>query len=394
MLGKEVAKERNTLLPDDVTQDERGLRKLIEEGCFRSAVNLTSRLLGIYGQGVGRLGQPAKHTPHSLQLWFTRFNLLVKLGLFEMVTAEAEAFQQLSRPDLFYDFYAEMYNGRKGSMASFTFRLLLAELPMYVGQEKIALDNLSNVNSVCKQIMDHLSLKGDAVGTLFWKRRYARSLQSMVNCSLVLKNYGLVHSLMKQLEDLQMWTSQELQDLHSTWCRIYLQCGDIFNADQQHTKSRLQTTTNSSNLSTRDLLDKGLRSVAQNDFEDGLNFFQNALRGDPHNVTVSGRERERVVERIQGPLYIMLSLQVLNNIAVCQLYTGKLDEAIKTFERAIDDSTASGLNEYLVVNLSTLYELQSSNAMDKKQQLLKKLNQQKGDLSLNLDYCLKLKLSN
>lgn len=365
-----MAKERNTLLPDDVTQDERGLRKLIEEGCFRSGVNLTSRLLGIYGQGVGRLGQPAKHTPHSLQLWFTRFNLLVKLGLFEMVTAEAEAFQQLSRADVFYDFYAEMYNGRKGSMASFTFRLLLAELPMYVGQEKIALDNLSNVNSVCKQIMDHLSSKGDPVGALFWKRRYARSLQSMVNCSLVLKNYGLVHSLMKQLEDLQMWTNQELQDLHSTWCRIYLQCGDIFNADQQHTKSRLQTTTNSSNLSTRDLLDKGLRSVAQNDFEDGLIFFQNALKGDPHNVTV------------------------LNNIAVCQLYTGKLDEAIKTFERAIDDSTASGLNEYLVVNLSTLYELQSSNALDKKQQLLKKLNQQKGDLSLNLDYCLKLKLSN
>lgn len=114
-------------------------------------------------------------------------------------------------------------------------------------------------------------------------------------------------------------------------------------------------------------MDKGLRSVAQNDFEDGLTFFQNALKSDPHNVTV------------------------LNNIAVCQLYTGKLDEAIKTFERAIDDSTGSSLNEYLVVNLSTLYELQSSNAQDKKLQLLQKLNRQKGDLSLNLEYCLKLK---
>lgn len=146
-----------------------------------------------------------------------------------------------------------------------------------------------------------------------------------------------------------------------------MQCGDIFNADQQHSKSRLQTTTSSANLATTDLVDKGLRSVAQNDFEDGLTFFQNALKSDPHNVTV------------------------LNNIAVCQLYTGKLDEAIKTFERAIDDSTGSSLNEYLVVNLSTLYELQSSNAQDKKLQLLQKLNRQKGDLSLNLEYCLKLK---
>lgn len=219
LLGKEVAKERNTLLPDDVTQDERGLRKLIDERCFRSGVNLTTRLLGIYGQGVGRLGQPAKHTPHSLQLWFTRFCLLVKLGLFELVTSEAEAFQRLTRPDVYFDFYPELYNKRTGSMASFSFRLLLAELPMYSGQEKVALDNLSNVSAICRQIKDQLTKIGDAQGAAFWTRRYARTLQSMVNCSLAMKNYGLVHSLMKQLVDLQIWSSQEQRDLHSTWVR-------------------------------------------------------------------------------------------------------------------------------------------------------------------------------
>lgn len=225
LVGKDVAKERNTLLPDDVTQDERGLRKLIEERCFRSALNLTSRLLGIYGQGVGRLGQPAKHTPHSLQLWFTRFNLLVKLGLYDLVNSEAEAFHNLSRPDVFYEFYTEMYNGRKGSMPSFSFRLLLAELPLYVaGQEKVALDNLSGVSAICKQIMDHLSVSGDSVGALFWKRRFSRCLQSMVNCSLAMKNYGLVHSIMRQLEGLQIWSNQELHDLHATWVSLLSYC--------------------------------------------------------------------------------------------------------------------------------------------------------------------------
>lgn len=216
-----MAKERNTMLPDDVTQDERGLRKLIEEGCYRSAVNLTSRLLAIYGQGVGRLGQPAKHTPHSLQLWFTRLNLLVKLGLFELANSEAEAFQQLDRADVFYEFYPEMYADRRGSMACYTFRLLLAELPMYTpGQEKVALDNLSNVSSVCKQVVDHLERLGDAKGALLWRRRYARSLQSITNCALAMKNYGLVHSAMKQLEsEPGIWSNQELHDLHSTWVR-------------------------------------------------------------------------------------------------------------------------------------------------------------------------------
>lgn len=82
--------------------------------------------------------------------------------------------------------------------------------------------------------------------------------------------------------------------------------------------------------------------------------------------------------------------QILNNIAVCQLYTGKLDQAIKTFEEAIGGNSAS-LNEYVVINLSTLYELQSSNAQDKKLELLRKLNHHTRDLSLNIDYCLKLK---
>lgn len=103
LLGETEASQRKICSVDEVTQDERGLRKLIELNSFRSAVNLTSRLLTIYGQGYGRSGQPTKHSPHSLQLWFTRFALLLKLGQFDLCQSEAEAFGLLNRPDVYYE---------------------------------------------------------------------------------------------------------------------------------------------------------------------------------------------------------------------------------------------------------------------------------------------------
>lgn len=103
LLGDEEANNRKILTADDVTQDEHGIRKLIESGCLRSAVNLTTRCLTNFGQGYGRIGQPSKHTTHSLQLWFTRFSLLLKVGEFSLCQREAEAFGLLNRPDVYYE---------------------------------------------------------------------------------------------------------------------------------------------------------------------------------------------------------------------------------------------------------------------------------------------------
>lgn len=53
--------------------------------------------------GQGRAGQPAKHTSHSLQLWFTRLALLVKLGQYDRCQLESEPFGSLTRPDVYFE---------------------------------------------------------------------------------------------------------------------------------------------------------------------------------------------------------------------------------------------------------------------------------------------------
>lgn len=79
-------------------------------------------------------------------------------------------------------------------------------------------------------------------------------------------------------------------------------------------------------------------------------------------------------------------------MGVCLLYSGKLKEAIALYEKAIATLPQKALNESLLLNLSTLYELESNNFRSKKLELLKQVNKFKGDLNISLDICLKLQI--
>lgn len=103
LLGETEANDKKSLNIGDIPETPAGIQKLIAADCYRAAVNLTHRCLTMYGQGFGRIGQPTRHTPHSLQLWFTRFALLIKLGEFDLCKRESEAFGLLERPDMYFD---------------------------------------------------------------------------------------------------------------------------------------------------------------------------------------------------------------------------------------------------------------------------------------------------
>lgn len=46
-----------------------------------------------------------------------------------------------------------MYGGRPGSIASFSFRLLLAELPMHCGRPKESLTKLFSILAIVRQVI-------------------------------------------------------------------------------------------------------------------------------------------------------------------------------------------------------------------------------------------------
>lgn len=75
----------------------------------------------------------------------------------------------------------------------------------------------------------------------------------------------------------------------------------------------------------------------------------------------------------------VIFFQAVNNMSVCCLYMGKLKEALKSLEALVHQDPSKNLHEGILFNLCTLYELESSRALHKKQALLDLVSKHKGD---------------
>lgn len=271
----------------------------------------------------------------------------------------------------YFQFYPETYAKRTGSIASFAFRLLIARLPSYFGSYRCALDRLTDMLLICTEIKEHFGDAANKGAEAFWSKREQIVLYALINCALQTKDFSLTDFLMERLTKAPDIDAETSRTLYSTWGRIFLQCGDVFGAERKFSEARrIRVAGHSTDSDVRDFVDKGLIAVAQNDFKEALTFFQKALAIQTTNALI------------------------LNNIAVCLLYLGRQKDAIDKFEQAIRANEPNAVSESLVLNLCTLYELESSNDVSKKLALLKQINRCKTELNINIEYCFKLPTGN
>lgn len=107
-------------------------------------------------------------------------------------------------------------------------------------------------------------------------------------------------------------------------------------------------------------------SIGSSDFLSALNHFKKADDLNPENPTV------------------------MNNIALCHIYCGSLKEGLDYLEARITRKPHLILHETVILNLCTIYELESSYASQKKRAILDLVSQFKGD-GINAA-CLKLQM--
>ncbi|XP_068268964.1 trafficking protein particle complex subunit 12 isoform X2 [Nyctibius grandis] len=342
---------------------------------WRAAVDLCGRLLTAHGQGYKKSGLPTNHTTDSLQLWFVRLALLVKLNLFQNAEMEFEPFGNLDQPDLYYEYYPHVYPGRKGSMVPFSMRILHAELPQYLGNPQESLDRLHSMKIICAKILENLEQGLAEDGSMtnitqenrqasaqLWRSRLGRVMYSMANCLLMMKDYVLAvdayHTVIK-------YYPQQEPQLLSGIGRIFLQIGDIKTAEK-YFQDVEKVTHKLDGLQSQImvLMNRAFLHLGQNNFAEAHRFFTEILRIDSSNAVAN------------------------NNAAVCLLYLGKLKDSLRQLEGMVQQDPKHYLHESVLFNLTTMYELESSRSMQKKQTLLEAVAIKEGD-SFNTQ-CLKL----
>ncbi|XP_029396633.1 trafficking protein particle complex subunit 12 isoform X1 [Mus pahari] len=375
-LGEKAAAKRQVLNASSVEQSFVGLKQLISCRNWRAAVDLCGRLLTAHGQGYGKNGLPTSHTTDSLQLWFVRLALLVKLGLFQNAEMEFEPFGNLDQPDLYYEYYPHVYPGRRGSMVPFSMRILHAELQQYLGNPQESLDRLHRVKTVCSKILANLeqglaedgglssvTQESRQASVQLWRSRLGRVLYSMANCLLLMKDYVL--AVDAYLTVIKYYPEQEPQLLSGIGRILLQQIGDIKTAEK-YFQDVEKVTQKLDGLQGKImvLMNRAFLYLGQNNFAEAHKFFTEILRMDPTNAVAN------------------------NNAAVCLLYLGKLKDSLRQLEAMVQQDPRHYLHESVLFNLTTMYELESSRSMQKKQSLLEAVASKEGD-SFNTQ-CLKL----
>jgi tetratricopeptide (TPR) repeat protein len=346
---------------ESVSMDMAGLRRLVREGCYHAALELTGRFLSAHGQGLGQAGQPSLHTHKTLQMWAARLALLVAMQQYHEAELELAAFADLVNPDLYYQYHTHNYPGKTGSMVPFSMRLLHAQLPSYTGNHQQSLDRLCLLQHTCQEVLSEvrrgylpfvsepLTPEDQQVADSLWLERLTRVKFSLANTLVTMQDYLLAvqvyESLLDQLPGLQ-------EQLLSVMGRLYLTLGDLPSAQDLFSQA---ATAGGGDKAVRTHINQGLVNVYLGRWQLAKDSFESALQLDPGNLTLR------------------------NNIAVCTFYQGHLKECISDLEGVVGSSPPSSLQPALFCNLTAAYDLESSSAHSKKLSFLPLLGQHVGE---------------
>lgn len=354
--GDSKAAPRTVLTEDMVPTDTSGLKQLLKAECWRSALNLTVKLLEENSKDVFTYSQKI------MEIWFCRIALLYELKMYSAADIELEAFGNFDSAMFFYEYYPQIYSTKQGSMVPFCFRILAAILPQYLERPKEALDKLFHVHNVCLHVLSDLSSRscdsnseeGKSLqkGRDLWKERLLKVLYCIGNTFLSQKEYGLAVSIFKQIAERD---PRNVRAVLSGLGRISLQSGDIESA-QEYFKRVEETGPDNDDVAKSEVhVNRGLLALTLDAYEESYKHFIAAKNLCPSNVVA------------------------INNAAVSLLFQGRRKEALQLLEGVVFENPEKHLLKGILFNIGKMYDLENSRNLHQKQKLLELIGQHRGD---------------
>ncbi|KAF9171015.1 Trafficking protein particle complex subunit 12 [Mortierella sp. AD011] len=318
------------------------------------------------------LATPPERTPELINLWYARLLALVKIGQYEMAQAELEQLGDLWGPQYRYENYPpdmfphnefqtkeQQQNStmRRGSMVPFELFILRARLQGYLGDSYEAIDQLYSLIMYCKKLGAICRVNEDNIGAQQWHDLTGQLHLMILNYLVELNDYS---SATKHGRDLAKAYPQDI-NFHSGLGRLYLQLGDIERAEEvfkgvEEVVKNHSSETEKAHFKLQLSMNRALLAVTQGQWQVAKSAFEDVLVQEPENLAAS------------------------NNLVVCELYAGQLNEAIPRLERLMFAyPTSAGTSEPLVFNMATLYELRTEGSLKKKQQMMVEVCKWAGD---------------
>ncbi|KAK2389816.1 hypothetical protein P8452_27336 [Trifolium repens] len=321
---------------DELCHDLHSLQDLANRGAWRSIIDKVAR-----ARALSLLQKPHDH------LTYLAFNALAftKLRRFNEASSELDSVEDLDSSHYKYETYPKIYPNRVGSMVPFSLRWLHALIPIKLGQRQQGIDRLYRLLDFVREKIKDKESNNFSVSTRMWKKREVFVVNCIIGHHLSHKEFGVCLNLIKTL------ISNDSSDpfLVSQLGYIQLQTGDLEGAKASFLKAEVDGKNNG--------------SLSEVEFKNLVNRNKALVYMVGKDYVSAVREYEECIERDHSDIV------AFNNKALCLMYLRDLSDSIKVLENALERVPTVALNETLVVNLCSMYELAYVNHSDIKRTL-------------------------
>lgn len=225
-------------------------------------------------------------------------------------------------------------------MVPFSLRWMHALVPTKIGNRQEGLDRLYTLLGFVRERIEEKK-----EGNELWKKREIFVMSCLLGFHLGHKEFGVSLELLKELIKRDPLDPVLVSKLGS----VQMQFGDVQGAkatfgrvEKMNSNGLLVSETQFKNLVGRN---KALVYVVEKDYVSAVREYEECIERDSSDVVA------------------------VNNKALCLMYSRDLSDAIKVLESALERVPTAALNESLVGNLCSMYELAYVNHADVKRTL-------------------------